>query len=180
MKYYVYEITCKETNKWYVGCSTRKNAHPDQLGKSYFTSSKTLMSLFKTNPENFEIKIIFESPIKHFVYEMETKILQQRNAKVDPNSWNCHNNDQLIDPVKAGKIGGKIIYSKKAGVFARTKEEMAKTGRLVGNFTLLNKIGVHARTKTQIIKESFHSLDHPLNLFHPEGRYLKSILLFLS
>ena len=32
----------------------------------------------------------------------------------------------------------------------------------------------------QIILESFHAPDHPVNLFHPEGRYLKSILIYIN
>lgn len=46
--------------------------------------------------------------------------------------------------------------------------------------TVLFQAAAQSNRNVQIIKESFHSLDHPLNLFHPEGRYLKSILLFLS
>ncbi|HNW36240.1 MAG TPA: class I SAM-dependent rRNA methyltransferase, partial [Candidatus Ozemobacteraceae bacterium] len=34
-----------------------------------------------------------------------------------------------------------------------------------------------AGRRARIIRESFHALDHPIALAHPEGRYLKGLLL---
>ncbi len=46
--------------------------------------------------------------------------------------------------------------------------------------TTLFQAGQNAGRDLQIVKESFHSLDHPISLFHPEGRYLKSLLIYIS
>ncbi|MBP9842013.1 MAG: class I SAM-dependent rRNA methyltransferase [Simkaniaceae bacterium] len=46
--------------------------------------------------------------------------------------------------------------------------------------TLLFQAAEKAEREVQVIHESFHAPDHPLNLFHPEGRYLKSFLLYLT
>jgi general stress protein YciG len=154
IKFYVYELICKSTGKWYVGCQTGKDANPGKLGKSYFTSSSTVAKLFKENPENFEIKILFESFEKGSVYEMETLILKERNARDNLMSWNLHNNDYLQNPVKIGILGGASTYKKKTGLFKRTKEQMSETGRKAGLYTFENKIGVHGRTKEQIIKDA--------------------------
>lgn len=45
--------------------------------------------------------------------------------------------------------------------------------------SLLFQAAEKAGRDVQIILESFHAPDHPINLFHSEGRYLKSILLYL-
>jgi 23S rRNA (cytosine1962-C5)-methyltransferase len=46
--------------------------------------------------------------------------------------------------------------------------------------TTLFQAGQNAGRDLQIIKETFHALDHPISLFHPEGRYLKSLLIYIS
>jgi len=46
--------------------------------------------------------------------------------------------------------------------------------------TTLFQAGQNAGRDLQILKESFHPLDHPISLFHPEGRYLKSLLIYVS
>ncbi|HEY9069007.1 MAG TPA: class I SAM-dependent rRNA methyltransferase, partial [Candidatus Ozemobacteraceae bacterium] len=37
-----------------------------------------------------------------------------------------------------------------------------------------------AGRRARIIRESFHAADHPISLAHPEGRYLKGLLLEVS
>lgn len=134
--FFVYELICVETGKWYIGCSLKKNSHPDQLGKTYFTSSKKVSELYKTNPDKFTVKILFQSDDKNKVYEFETKTLFFRDAKNDLLSWNCHNNDRLANPSKinqlGGLIGGKSNAVNKTGFCGRSKEKMSEDGRKAG------------------------------------------------
>jgi 23S rRNA (cytosine1962-C5)-methyltransferase len=46
--------------------------------------------------------------------------------------------------------------------------------------SLLFQAAQKAGRDVQVIVESFHAPDHPVNLFHPEGRYLKSFLLYVA
>lgn len=46
--------------------------------------------------------------------------------------------------------------------------------------TMLFQAGQGAKRNIQIIQEISNPIDHPISLFHPEGRYLKSFLLYIS
>lgn len=46
--------------------------------------------------------------------------------------------------------------------------------------TMLFQAGQSAKRNIQIIQEISNPIDHPISLFHPEGRYLKSLLLHIS
>ncbi len=37
-----------------------------------------------------------------------------------------------------------------------------------------------AKRRVHILQKHHHSFDHPLNIFHPEGSYLKSLLLYIN
>lgn len=69
MKPYIYKVTDKVTGEFYIGsqCSGKV------IGKNYFTSSsnKTFKNKFKSNPAQFEIKIIgtFTEPISCVIQE---------------------------------------------------------------------------------------------------------------
>ena len=140
MNYYVYEIICKETGKWYVGCQIGKKSDPEKLGVNYFTSSKFVKHLFKLNPEKFTKKILVQSEDLNYIYKTETDILKFRDAKNDKSSWNCHNNDTLVNSDKksilscqiGGLIGGKSNALNKTGICGRSKEQMSIDGRKAG------------------------------------------------
>ena len=56
MKPYIYKVTDKVTGEFYIGSQCRGKV----IGKNYFTSSKNKIfkNKFKSNPAQFEIKII--------------------------------------------------------------------------------------------------------------------------
>ncbi|MCI0381973.1 MAG: class I SAM-dependent rRNA methyltransferase [Chlamydiae bacterium] len=45
--------------------------------------------------------------------------------------------------------------------------------------TIIFQAAQSTNRDVQIVKESFHSVDHPISIFHPETRYLKNFLLYL-
>ncbi len=56
---YVYRLTEKSSGKIYIGSRYSKNASPEDLGISYFTSSTHVSLKFKECPDNFHKDIIY-------------------------------------------------------------------------------------------------------------------------
>lgn len=180
---YVYELIDRKTEKWYVGSRTAKNCKPEDLGVSYFTSSKIVSLIFKDNPDRFIKKILVISDVD-YVVKVESGILKLRDAKNDIHSYNAWNGDgkfnakkaanitvktkvgvharsakkKIEDARKGGLIGGKVTKSRKVGIFARTLEEMQAAGRHVGktqNVEIKRSNGKKAGTWAAINKVGF-------------------------
>ena len=93
---YVYKWVHIPTGKWYIGSRTRVGAHPND---GYYCSSKTVKPLILANPNEWKREIIATGdPFE--MRDLETKLLQDANAKHDNNSFNQHNNDR--SPVRTG------------------------------------------------------------------------------
>lgn len=93
---YVYKWIHIPTEKWYIGSRTRAGSHPED---GYYCSSKTVKPLILANPKEWKREIIATgSPADMFA--LETKLLQDSNAKHDSKSFNQHNNDR--SPVRTG------------------------------------------------------------------------------
>ena len=155
---FVYEVFDTVTGKWYVGCRTAKGCHPSDLGVRYFTSSRLVSSIYRTNPSRFIAKILVSSTDSNYIVKVESTILKSRKAKDIEDSYNMWNSDgkfnaskaaqstvelkvgvhnrtkeQLFrDAQKGGRLGGKVTKDRKTGIFARTLEEMQKAGRHLG------------------------------------------------
>lgn len=78
------------TKKWYIGSRTAKGCH---VNDGYICSSKTVKPLIKSNPDEWIRKILYESPSKLIIRNLEASILQDLDAKNDLQSFNKHNND---------------------------------------------------------------------------------------
>ena len=93
---YVYKWVHIPTGKWYIGSRTKPGSHPED---GYYCSSKVVRPLIISNPEEWKREILATgSPIEMF--QLETKLLQDANAKHDAKSFNQHNNDNR--PVRSG------------------------------------------------------------------------------
>lgn len=74
---------------------------------------------------------------------------------------------------KLNQAGAKVV---KSGGFLYTASCTSQVSR--ADFLNAVKDGISASGRSAVIvKESFHTYDHPTSLFHPEGSYLKGILL---
>ena len=71
---YVYKITHKITNQFYIGSRTSKSAkhHSEDLGFKYFTSSNYVKEL---GFENFKIDWIEEFPTSDLAYDWEQMMI---------------------------------------------------------------------------------------------------------
>lgn len=122
---YVYIIKNKTTKMKYLGVRYCKGCHPDDLWKTYFTSSSIVKTLIEEyGKDDFYVKIIHKYP-----NEPSEAIL--REAKYFPfikkreDYLNmCYSSGCLDLRInsKAGKVGGCIVRDRKIGIF-RSEEE---------------------------------------------------------
>jgi hypothetical protein len=99
---YTYLIGWKKQNKYYYGVRFAKHCHPDELWKTYFTSSKYVKS-FKNNfgdPDVIEIRKIFDDSTKARIWE--TNVLKKMNV-VSDEKWLNKTDNVSIDPISALK-----------------------------------------------------------------------------
>jgi len=155
-KPYVYEVIDKVTGKYYVGSRTAKGCHPEELGISYFTSSKVVSAIFKLDPNRFEKRILVSGDTD-YVVKVESDILRFRDSKNDVNSYNIWNGAHGFNPVKAAEV----TVTLKLGVHARSQEKKrqdAKKGGLQGGKITRNKgVGIFARTIEEMKKAGSHA-----------------------
>ena len=60
---YFYKLRHKQTGKFYIGCQYGKNANSKKLISEYFTSSKVIQEMVKTEgADSFEVERIVETP----------------------------------------------------------------------------------------------------------------------
>lgn len=89
---YVYKWIHLPTGKWYIGSRTAKGCH---LNDGYVCSSKIVKQLIQNNPTEWYKQIIAVG-YPNMMYELESFILQEIDAKNHPFSFNQHNNDTNI------------------------------------------------------------------------------------
>jgi len=89
--YYVYKITDKKRQKYYIGARA-STIKPDQdLGNVYFSSStnKNFIAEQKKTPNQFTYEIIKIFHYMEQALEYERELIQQNNALNDENYYNC-------------------------------------------------------------------------------------------
>lgn len=57
MEAFAYLIIEKKSGKWYYGVRYAKGCHPNDMLKTYFTSSFPLHDMIKMNPQDFHCEI---------------------------------------------------------------------------------------------------------------------------
>lgn len=106
---YTYLIGWSHHNVWYYGVQHRKNAKPNNLWKSYFTSSRYVKRFREQygEPDVIEIRKTFTS--KHDALLWEEKVLRRINAAADEKWLNRRsgNKNFYIDEESAKKRGEK-------------------------------------------------------------------------
>ena len=74
--FYTYLIGWSHCNKWYYGVKYSKNSNPDELWKTYFTSSEYVTEFRELNgePDVILIRKQFDDPQKARLWEHKKKI----------------------------------------------------------------------------------------------------------
>lgn len=85
-KPYTYLIGWKHLNKWYYGVRFSKNCNPNDLWKTYFTSSKHVKKFIKENgnPNVIQVRKIFNTPEQAQIFEH--KVLKRLKV-INNNKW---------------------------------------------------------------------------------------------
>ena len=112
---YCYLIGWKDLNKWYYGVRYAKGCHPDELWKSYFTSSKHVARFSKKHgaPNIIEIRKIFNEPAKALKWEQ--KVLQRLNVEQRKDFLNAKNkttNTLILETNKSSFKKGQTAWNK--------------------------------------------------------------------
>ena len=94
MNNYVYKITNKNNNMWYIGSRCSKNLSPENdLGGIYFSSSsnKTFINELIENKNNFIYEILAKFETREEANEFESTTLKSLKANSDNLSYNMTN-----------------------------------------------------------------------------------------
>jgi len=115
---YTYLIGWSKLNRWYYGAQYGRKASPNNLWKTYFTSSKYVKKFREENgePDIIEIRKIFRTSQQ--TLRCEEKVLLKLNA-AQSNKWlNAHNGNKNFYGNKGGNNKGTkrpdaALYMKK-------------------------------------------------------------------
>jgi hypothetical protein len=100
--YYTYLIGWSKLNKFYYGVRYSKNCTPEDLWKTYFTSSKYVRKFRKENgePDIIQIRKTFNDSLKARLFE--NKVLKRLNV-IKNEKWLNKTDNISIDPICALK-----------------------------------------------------------------------------
>ena len=90
---YTYLIGWSDQQLWYYGCQYGSNANPDNLWKTYFTSSRVVKELRTTigEPDVIQVRRTFSSNTSALIWE--SKVLSRLDAANDAKWLNQHNSN---------------------------------------------------------------------------------------
>lgn len=150
-KPYTYLIGWSIINFWYYGSRYAKGCHPNDLFKSYFTSSKIVKDFVKKYgcPDVIKIRKVFDNPKSTITWE--TKFLTRIDAANNPRFLNLRNNstNYVITESNTGSF--------KKGQISRNKGR--KMWSLLSDRERKNKFGrIHTEEERLIQSQFFREL----------------------
>ncbi len=112
---YTYLLHHIPTNTFYYGVRWKKNCHPDEFWKKYFTSSKKkipeLRLKYGDNSFEFEIRKTFNCAEKAIIWE--NKVLRRMKVLSKPQIWlNRTNNKAILNEISP-TLGRKVPEEQK-------------------------------------------------------------------
>lgn len=123
---YLYKWTHKPTLRWYVGCRTAKNCHPDD---GYICSSKTVKPLIEQAPQDWERSILATGDVEQ-IRLLEAEVLTLADAMNDARSFNKHNqNGKFFCIGHSPETRAKISKTHPFAGRARPDHSQKMTGR---------------------------------------------------
>ena len=125
--FYTYLIKFKPDNLYYYGVRYAKNAHPDELGVSYFSSSKHVKRLIENNSiDDFEFQVRKTFKNRQKAIDWENKVLRRMDV-VNRKDFINKTNNKAICPLAASPLGRKHSEETKQKM-SKSWEERRKTG----------------------------------------------------
>ena len=125
--FYTYKLIWTTHGKWYYGVRYAKNANPNDLLKTYFTSSRHVKRFIEENgmPDVAKVTKIF--PTKEEAIEWEHKFLSRTQAHLNSNSLNLTTNKAIhpyhLSKATKGKSYEEIHGIEKALVLKRKRSD---------------------------------------------------------
>lgn len=152
---YVYKITFLPTDQYYIGYRGSKNAIPDDLLTTYFTSSKVVARLIKEHGvEKFAKEILAEFDTGVEAYEYEQQLLREHNVESNTLMLNKRLTSCALDTFK--------YHTEK------TRAQMSKSRRL------LWEDSKYRDSVADAVRQSWQDPARADSLKTPEFRQLKS------
>lgn len=109
MYHYVYKITDKKRNKYYIGVRSSEIKPEQDLGHEYFSSTCNgkFIKEQKENPNQYIYEIIKTFPNREEAFEYETQLIRQNK-----NDENCFNgrNSLGFEPVNSRATKSAVSY----------------------------------------------------------------------
>ena len=127
---FTYVLTFKPTGQRYYGVRYAKNAHPSQLWKTYFTSSKVIKNLLKEHgTEVFEVAVRRTFRSKESAVIWESKVLKRLDASHNKNWFNQVNGDANFASILEWSDEAKAEYSKRRKGIQFSEEHKANLAK---------------------------------------------------
>lgn len=153
---YVYLIGWTELDTFYIGSeysSTNKIANPQNIWKTYFTSSERVKSFHKEhgNPNLISIRKIFKTAEEAICYER--KLLKRfiPNSKKKFLNVNLGNGYGIHDEISKSKISNKLKNKAKSQSHKENLSKAWKTRDMSTEYNRRCNIGIAFKGKSQII-----------------------------
>ena len=134
---YTYLIGWSNRDRWYYGVRYGQNCHPNDLWKTYFTSSKLVEQerLMFGEPDIIEVRRVFDSPQKAMLWEDKVlKLLQVDQSK----RWINERAGSWPLAIMSEQVKSKISTARKGTRHSEdTKKKMsaAHTGKVLSKET---------------------------------------------
>lgn len=110
---YVYKITFLPTDQYYIGYRGSKNATPDDLLATYFTSSKVVARLIKEHGvDKFAKEILAEFDTGVKAYEYEQQLLREHDVESNTQMLNKRLTSCALDTFKYHTEKTRVQMSK--------------------------------------------------------------------
>jgi len=154
MRYhYVYKITDKKRNKYYIGCRSSKIKPEQDLGHIYFSSScnKEFIAEQKKIPSRFLYKVIKTFSSREKALDYETQLIDKYHAINDKNSYNGRNVLEFAT-VDSRATKSTVAYLGKLIKLARKERGITQTElgeRINGSRSVIQRIEL-GNTKVSI------------------------------
>ena len=129
---FTYLLKFKPTGQYYYGSRYCKGCHPEQLWKTYFTSSKIVCQLLKEHgAEAFEVKITKVFDNKESARKWEHRFLHKVKASKNAQWLNQHNG--AGDFINKGGLKFSEEHLRKLSEAQRGKPKPGTSTSLMGN-----------------------------------------------
>lgn len=128
---FTYLLGWTKQTKYYYGCRFAKNATPDSLWVTYFTSSKRVkdFAVIHGPPDVIQIRKIFNS--SDGVRNWESKVLKRLHIRRNPDKWLNISENKAI--VQTQEVKNKIKSKIKGRIFTvEHKQKLSQAMKLKG------------------------------------------------